>query len=100
MTAIMILLSNYDNRANSELGLPIGLTLNAIIAALATVSRAALMVPVVSSLTQELWLFCTKEAEKQNRSSRLRHLDDFDVALRGTWGSLKFLFRLQGQRYV
>lgn len=98
--AIVIILRIYNGRAVLELRLPTGLTLNAIIAALATVSRAALMVPVASSLMQELWLFFAKEAEKTTCSSRLCHLDVFDSASRGTSGSLMLLVRLHGRRYA
>lgn len=98
LVAIVIVLRVYNGRAVLELNLPNGLTLNAIIAALATVSRAALMVPVASTIMQELWLFFAKEAEKTTCSSRLSHLDLFDSASRGTWGSLTLLVNPHSRR--
>lgn len=98
--SIVTILSIYDGHAMSTLGLPTGLTLNAIIAALATVSRASLMVPIASVLVQELWLYFAKEAKKQTCSSRLRELNVFDIASRGSWGSLLLLYSINYKRYV
>lgn len=98
MIAIVIVLRVYDGRAVLELKLPAGLTLNAIIAALATVSRAALIVPVAATLMQELWLFFASESTKTTCSSRLSDLDAYDSASRGLVGSLKLLVRPRGRR--
>ena len=43
-----------------DVGLPSGLTLNGLIALLSTIARVALMVPVASVLSQEVWLWLSE----------------------------------------
>jgi len=96
--AICVILRVYEDRAVLELGLPRGLSLNAIIAALATIARAGLMIPLASSLMQELWLYLDKEASKPQCSAQLRHLDMFASASSGAWGSLMLVIQIHGRR--
>ena len=95
---IVWLLRMYDGRAVKELRLPQYLTLNGIIAAIATLNRAFLLMPIGSAFMQELWLYFADEAQKANCLSRLRDLEVFDNASRGVWGSLWLLFRFRGRR--
>lgn len=54
--SIVAVLLAYDRCAVARLGMPIGLTLNGIVALLATVGRVCLCAPVCSALLQEMWL--------------------------------------------
>ena len=98
--AIVIILSIFDRRPLASLGLPRGLTLNALISALATINRTALLVPISSVVLQEFWHFYVDAARQSICSSRLEHLGTFDAASRGPWGSFTLLYHLRGRRYV
>jgi len=98
--AIVGVLRRFDGRGLAEVNLPAHLTLNGLIAALATLNRAFLVAPVGSALMQELWLFYAAEAHKKAPLSRLIDLKAYDEASRNAWGAIKFLFRLRKPRYV
>jgi hypothetical protein len=97
--SIVVVLSIYDGVALTELNLPKSLTLNSVIAALATVNRACLMTPVCSALFQQMWLYLAKES-KGERSPRcqLRDLELYADASTGAWGSLVFLCKARVSR--
>jgi hypothetical protein len=92
LLTIVIVLHRYDGLGLNDLNLPNSLTLNGIIAALATVNRVALMVPVGSAMSQEVWLWFSSAAHEDTCHSRLLDLNISDAASRGAWGSLMFLF--------
>ena len=99
LVCIVIVLRKYDHRALDSLNFPTGLTLNGVIALIATINRVALMVPVGSSLSQEAWLWFSPVTHQKVCPTRLRDLELSDDASRGAWGSLIFL--LYGRhRYV
>lgn len=54
--SLIFILRHYHGRALNEIDLPSSLTLNTLIALLSTVNRVALMVPVGSAISQEVWL--------------------------------------------
>ena len=90
--SVMLILRNYHGRALNEINLPSSLTLNTLIALLSTVNRVALMVPVGSAMSQEVWLWFSNPWSKSNHRARLRDLELSNAASRGAWGSLLFLF--------
>lgn len=96
---IVALLVVYDHQLLTELRLPKYLTINGIIAALATINRACLNTPVCSALLQQMWLSLAQEG-KANKSSRsrLRDLELYTDASSGAWGSLVFLFKARSAR--
>lgn len=51
------------------------------------------MVPVGSAMSQEVWLWFSNTWRISACYARLRELELSDVASRGAWGSLLFLFR-------
>ena len=63
---------------------PLSLSLNSLISIYSTVLRALLFFILSEIISQGKWSWLT-------RSRRLRHLDDFDRASRGAWGSVKLL---------
>lgn len=96
--AIVVVLRAYNGRSLTDLNLPRFLTLNGMIAALATLNRAFMVAPVASAITQELWLFYAAEARKASCSSRLEEMNRYDSASRSAWGSLTFLIYARGRR--
>ncbi|KAI9788937.1 MAG: hypothetical protein M1835_001998 [Candelina submexicana] len=73
---------------------PYSITLNALISVLATISKAALLLPISEALSQLKWLWF--------RVGR-KPLDDFDIfdqASRGPWGSARLFFRLRARHFA
>lgn len=96
--ALVAVLLYYDGKPQTA-WTPRIFALNGLVAALATVTRAALMVPVVEALSQEKWSWCSPPSQSRERKLRgreLRDLNVFDGASRGAFGSLKFLWLTRG----
>lgn len=91
--AIVFVVRHYQGRGVQEVNLPSSLTLNGLIALLSTVNRVALMVPVASALSQEVWTWLCESGGGPRRRRQLRDLELSDAASRGAWGSFKFLFQ-------
>ncbi|KAJ2993362.1 hypothetical protein NUW58_g1862 [Xylaria curta] len=83
---LVVLLAKIDNTPRRSWSLLI--QPNSFIAVLTTISKAALLVPAASSLSQLKW----RHFESAPR--KLADLQLFDGASRGPWGSLIFLFRI------
>jgi hypothetical protein len=99
--SIVIVLRIHEGVAMAELNLPRSLTLNSVIAALATVNRACLMTPVYSALFQEMWLYLARESKGERLSRcRLRDLELYAAASTGAWGSLVFLYKARVSKWV
>jgi hypothetical protein len=94
MTALIGVLYRYDGRVVQDL--PFSLTLNGVVAILATVSRTALMIPVASGISQGKWSWFYPRGAIL-RGKKLEDLEMFDDASRGSWGSLKLLWRLKAR---
>ena len=97
--SVMLILRKYHGRALNKIDLPTSLTLNTLIALLSTVNRVALMVPVGSAMSQEVWLWFSNPRSKINRSARLWDLELSNAASRGAWGSLLFLFKVRSRYF-
>lgn len=97
LLSIIIVLRVYNGRGLAELNLPASLTLNGIVAAIATITRVCLMVPVGSAMSQEAWLWFSASQQRGSARSRLIDLDLSDSASRGAWGSIVFLFFARGR---
>jgi len=88
VAATIAVLAHYDNKPLSSW--PSSITLNAVIAILATVSTAGMGVPLSSGLSQLKWV-----RFKQGRAP-LIDMEYFDNASRGPLGALSLLFRARG----
>ena len=97
--SLTVLLRVYDGRALNQIDLPSSLTLNGLIALLSTINRVALMVPVGSAISQEVWLWFSNPRSKTNHRARFWDLELSSAASRSAWGSLLFLFRARS-RYI
>lgn len=88
LTAMLILLLLYNNKAVPELSM--GLTFNAIISVLVTAAKVTMLSAVSSAMGQIKWKWF-----RENRSP-LRNLDLFDEASRGgPLGAIYFLARVR-----
>jgi hypothetical protein len=68
-----------------------GLTVNTVIALLATICRASTVVPISEGISQLKWNWLAQGTRP------LRDLAVFDEASRGPWGSLRMVFKAKGQ---
>ncbi|CAI6099212.1 unnamed protein product [Clonostachys chloroleuca] len=86
---LVVVLSQYDNKHMPNW--PMGLTLNTLVAFLATVCRAMTLVPIIEGVSQLKWnWFATKQRS-------LRELYLFDQASRGPFGALRLLPKTRGR---
>lgn len=74
---------HFENRTLPEW--PLSINLNTLIALLATIMRASMLVAVAEVIGQLKWAWFTT-------GRPLTHLQVFDRASRGVWGSLQLLF--------
>jgi len=93
-------LLTFNGRAAADIHLPRYLTLNGLIAALATINRTCLTAPVCSAIMQEMWLYFASEAKRASSRSCLQDLSSYTEASSGAVGSIKFLAHARGRRYV
>ena len=92
LIALIALVWNYQGRSLDQSHLPASLTLNGLVAIISTINRAALMVPVGSVMSQEVWLWLSSRSNSSARhGGRLKDLEISDSASRGAWGSVVFL---------
>jgi len=100
LCTIVGVLCAFNGQAAADLHLPKGLTLNGLIAALASINRACLTAPVCSALMQEMWLYLASEAKRASSRSCLQDLNDYANASNNVVGSLRFLIQARGRRFV
>ena len=94
--SLIMLVRSYHGRPLQDLNLTSHLTLNGLVALLSTINRAALMVPIGSVMSQEVWLWLCQTRKGLPSHGQLGDLELSDAASRGTWGS--FLFLLKARR--
>ncbi len=92
VSLVFVLRNNYG-KAPNQIDLPLSIGLNGLVALPSTVNRVALMVPVGSAMSQEVWLWFSSTRRGPVYRARLRDLESSDAASRGAWGSLLLLFR-------
>jgi len=92
----MVLLAHKDKTLQQSWSFS-SLTLNGLVAIIATIIRTALMVSVVSELSQGAWNWFSVSDQHSNKPERrLSDLGIIDGASRGPWASLQLLFRTKG----
>ncbi|KAK2017460.1 hypothetical protein LZ32DRAFT_654882 [Colletotrichum eremochloae] len=85
---LVMVLRSYNNEPLPNW--PLGLTLNTVVAFIATFCRTSFVLPVVESLSQYKWNWY--------KSPRpLKDFQIFDEASRGPWGSLRLLLATKGR---
>ena len=87
--ALVVTLQQYDNKGLPDW--PMGLTLNTLVAFLATMCRSVIIIPIAEGLSQLKWnWFASKKRP-------VKDLYIFDQASRGPWGSVRLIFRMKGR---
>ncbi|KAJ3962396.1 hypothetical protein N0V92_000873 [Colletotrichum tropicale] len=87
VVALVVVLNVFDDEQLPQW--PLGLTLNTLVAFLATLARAAFVIPVSESLSQLKWVWF-------RHPRMLKDFQDFDAASRGVWGSLLLMKTTRG----
>ncbi len=85
--AMAAILYQYDGGTIPRL--PFGVPLNAVIATIATMTKASLLLVATSALSQFKWLWV--QDKRRSGTRRLQDLQMFDEASRGPLGALKML---------
>lgn len=100
--ALALVVRRYEGRPIQDINLPQSLQLSALVAALSTVMRVSLLVPVASAMSQDSWLWFSNPGQQNGKvcRSRLKDLDLTDNASRGPWGSLLFLLKGRGRWFA
>lgn len=89
VVVLVIILAQYDNKELPKWKM--GLTLNTVIAIIATVCRSAMVVPVAEGLSQLKWnWFVTQERP-------LKDIRTFDQASRGPWSAIALIGKMRGR---
>ena len=88
VASIIGVIARFNGRALPEW--PYQITLNALIALLATVANATMSITLSSGISQSKWIRF-KQANKP-----LSDVEVFDEASRGSWGALKLLVKRRG----
>jgi hypothetical protein len=89
LMGLVMVLSTFNNRPLPDL--PLGLTLNTIVAILATASRAVTIFLISQGIGQLKW------NQYVDADKPLVNLRVFDDASRGPWGSLQMVFKTRGR---
>jgi len=82
LAAIFITLGRFNGQDVPNW--PVNLNLNSLVAIYATLLRALLLFAIAEVISQEKWYWF-------DRPRPLRNLEDFDLASRGAFGSVKLL---------
>lgn len=89
LVALVVVLSHFDDHPMPQW--PLGLTVNTLVAFLATSCRAMVVVPLSEGLAQLKWNWFA------SRRRSLRDIYFFDQASRGPWGDLCLIPRTLGR---
>lgn len=92
---MIVILQIYDGKIATDTHPPNYLTMNGMIAAISTINRACLTMPVCSAIMQEMWVYFVTSSKK---GFCLEDAELFAGASRGAWGSLNFLFHARGAK--
>jgi len=98
LACIVYILRTFRGRSATDVHLPKPLTLNGLLAVVATINKACLTVPVYSAMMQEMWIYFAAEAKAVVCKSRLQEMELYTNASIGTLGSLVFLVHTRGTR--
>lgn len=89
LVALVVILTQYNNKPMPQWNL--GITLNTVVALLATACRACTVIPVSEGVSQLKWNWFAK------KERRIKDLHTFDQASRGPWGSFHMAVTTRGR---
>ena len=93
---LVLILHQYDGKKQSDWPSQ-AFTLNALVALIATLTRASLLVPIAQAISQAKWDWFSNRRWREARGGKpLADLEVFDHASRGVCGSLELLWRFKG----
>lgn len=87
--SLVVVLAHHDGKRIPEW--PLGLTINTVVALLATMCRFMTFIPVAEGISQLKWNWFTAKTRP------LKDLYSFDQASRGPWGAIVLITRLRGR---
>lgn len=93
--AVVVVLAYYNGKLQTTWPYT-SLTLNGLVALLASIARASLLVGVAAAVGQGKWNWFvggTRQRQELLHSRELADLERFDDASRGAWGALQLLLR-------
>lgn len=93
LIGIIIMVIHYRGQKPEDIHLPLQLSLNGLVALLSTICRVALMIPVASVISQEVWMWLYESHKDSINHHQLRDLELSDEASQSAWGSFKFLLQ-------
>jgi hypothetical protein len=99
LVCLVLFLRVYNGRPLNDLDLPPYLTLNTIVALIATINSACMTAPICAGLMQEMWINYPDKTER-HQDCRLRDMDRFYDASHGIIGSLMFLSKFRTREYA
>jgi hypothetical protein len=95
LTALIVVLKIFDGRPQDS-WLGGDLTINGLIAILATICRTCLMFSVAACLAQGKWNQLGRKHVVDDGSYQLGSFALFDEASKGPWGSARLLWKYKG----
>ena len=87
LAVLVALLIAYDRKPIFDWN---GVTLNAVVSVLSTISKTALLLAVAESTSQWKWILFSQQRRP------LIDFENIDMASRGPWGSLTLLWTCKG----
>ncbi|KAF2088718.1 hypothetical protein K490DRAFT_55353 [Saccharata proteae CBS 121410] len=87
LAVIIAVLATCDNKPLPEW--PFSITLNTFLSVFASLMKACMVIPLTEGISQLKWLWF-------NKAGKLKDIQTFDEASRGTWGSVKLLVSTRG----
>lgn len=96
---LIVVLQYYDGQLQKPR--KFGVTPNAVIAGLSSVIRTSIGVCITAALSQSAWhQFSKLKREEVGQAKILDDFEIFDDASRGSWGSVKLLWRFKAVQYA
>lgn len=91
LLAVVIFLLVFQDKPLSRWNVRLDITPNTLVSFLSTLSRASLLLPIASSISQLKWIHAA------SAPNYLSDIEVFDAASRGPWGALTLLWTLNAR---
>lgn len=91
LLAVVVVLLVFQDKPLSRWNVKLDITPNTLVSFLSTLSRASLLLPIASSISQLKWIHAA------SAPTYLSDIEVFDAASRGPWGALTLLWTLNAR---